>query len=79
MQSLPDRLSAQLDEIAREGLRKDERVLLSPQGPAVTIAAPDGAAAPAARPREVINLCANNYLGLANDPRLVAAAKAALD
>ncbi|MBX6324055.1 MAG: glycine C-acetyltransferase, partial [Rhodospirillaceae bacterium] len=30
-------------------------------------------------PREVINLCANNYLGLANDPRLVAAAKAALD
>ena len=73
MSTLAARLAAQLDDIAREGLRKDERILLSPQGPAVAIAAPG------AGTREVINLCANNYLGLADDPRIVAAAKSALE
>jgi glycine C-acetyltransferase len=73
MSSLTDRLATQLDDIAREGLRKDERVILSPQGPAVAIAGAGSAR------REVINLCANNYLGLADDPRIVAAAKQALD
>ena len=62
-------LRATLDEIRTAGLYKPERVLTSPQGAQVTVAG----GAP------VLNLCANNYLGLADDPRVVAAAKAALD
>jgi glycine C-acetyltransferase len=62
------RLRAALDEIEAAGLTKRERVLTSPQGARVRVGG-----------REVINFCANNYLGLANDPRLVAAAHAALD
>src|SRR5450432_1571905 len=74
MASLASHLTAQLDEIRREGLFKPERILLSPQGPSIAVAgaAPRPAAA-------AINLCANNYLGLANHPRIVAAAHAALD
>ena len=62
-------LSAQLEEIRSQGLFKPERVILTPQQATITVA--DGA--------EVLNLCANNYLGLADDPRLIAAAKDALD
>jgi len=62
-------LSAQLEEIRSQGLFKPERVIVTPQQARVTVA--DGA--------EVLNLCANNYLGLADDPRLIAAAKDALD
>jgi glycine C-acetyltransferase len=54
-----------LGEIRAAGLYKDERVLGSAQGPRVTIVGG----------REVLNFCSNNYLGLANDPRVVAAAK----
>ena len=57
------------DEIRSAGLFKAERVIVSPQGSSIRVA--DGA--------EVLNLCANNYLGLADDPRIVAAAKEALD
>ena len=62
-------ISTQLDEIRRDGLFKPERVILTPQQARVTVAGGD----------DVLNLCANNYLGLADDPRLVAAAKDALD
>jgi glycine C-acetyltransferase len=62
-------INTQLDEIRREGLFKPERVIVTPQQAKVTVEAGD----------EVLNLCANNYLGLADDPRLVAAAKEALD
>ncbi len=58
-----------LEELKEQGLYKRERTLLSPQ--AGRIALSGG--------REVINLCANNYLGLADDPRLIAAAHEALD
>ena len=58
-----------LDRIRAEGFHKTERVIASPQAPAIRLA--DGA--------EVLNFCANNYLGLADDPRLVATAKAALE
>jgi glycine C-acetyltransferase len=58
----------ELEEIRRAGLEKQERVLTGPQGSVVSV-----------RDREVLNLCANNYLGLADDPAIVAAAKAALD
>ena len=59
----------ELHEIRSAGLFKAERVIVSPQGSVIRVA--DGA--------EVLNLCANNYLGLADDPRIVTAAKEALD
>jgi glycine C-acetyltransferase len=62
-------LEAELAKIRDAGLWKDERVLASPQGPEVTLA--DG--------RRVIVLCANNYLGLSGDARLIQAAHQALD
>jgi len=64
-----DHLRSTLDEIRAAGLYKAERVITSPQAPVVSVG--DGA--------QVLNLCANNYLGLADDPRVLAAAKAALD
>jgi glycine C-acetyltransferase len=63
-----DELQATLAEIRDAGLFKDERELSSPQAARVR-----------ANGREVLNFCANNYLGLADHPRIVAAAKAALD
>jgi len=68
-QALLRRLEAQTGELERTGLYKRERVIASSQGPLVRLE--DG--------RELINLCANNYLGLANHPRLVGAAHQALD
>ncbi len=64
-----DEISAQLEEILSDGLFKAERVIVTPQQATVKVS--DG--------KEVLNLCANNYLGLADDPRVVAAAKEALD
>src|SRR5881398_1682818 len=61
-------LTQQLQEIREAGLEKPERVIGSPQG--ATVAVMD---------RQVLNLCANNYLGLANHPEVVATAKEALD
>jgi glycine C-acetyltransferase len=62
-------LAHTLDEIRDAGLFKPERVLDSPQNATIRLA--DG--------REVLNFCANNYLGLADHPDVVAAAHAALD
>ena len=67
--SFLDRLSAQTDELRTAGLFKPERVLTSPQQPVVTLA--DG--------RQLINLCANNYLALANHPAVREAALAAIE
>jgi glycine C-acetyltransferase len=64
-----DRLARQCDDLRSQGLYKPERVLGSPQQPVVRLA--DG--------RELINLCANNYLGLANHPSIREAAHRALD
>jgi len=61
-------LVSQLEEIRGAGLEKQERVLMGPQGSVVTVL-----------DREVLNLCANNYLGLADHPAVVTAAKDALD
>src|SRR5213080_2102013 len=58
-----------VDGIRADGFYKTERVIASPQSPAIRLA--DG--------KEVLNFCANNYLGLADDPRLIAAAKGGLD
>lgn len=62
-------LRTRLDDLRAEGLYKDERIITSPQRAAVAIA--DGST--------VLNLCANNYLGLADNPALVDAAKQGLD
>lgn len=62
-------LQSQLDEIRSAGLEKRERVIGSPQDAHVTVGAGT----------EVLNMCANNYLGLAEHPRVLAAAHAALD
>ncbi len=61
-----------LAEIDAAGLVKRERLIAGPQGGRIRVAAPQGE-------REMVNLCANNYLGLANHPEIVAAAKRALD
>lgn len=62
-----------LATIERDGLLKNERAIVSPQRAHVFVSdGRDGG-------RELVNLCANNYLGLADHPRLIAAAKNALD
>ncbi len=64
-----DHLNKELAGIKEAGLFKNERILISPQGAEITISS--GA--------RVLNFCANNYLGLSNNPQLIAAAKEALD
>ncbi len=66
--SMRSHLVNQLAEIRNAGLEKQERVLMGPQGAVVSVL-----------DRDVLNLCANNYLGLADDPDIVSAAKEALD
>ena len=63
-------LAAELEEIRGAGLEKPERVLTTPQRPRVGVRGRGG---------EVLNLCANNYLGLADHPEVVAAAQAAME
>jgi glycine C-acetyltransferase len=66
-------LETELAGLKEQGLFKAERVLSSPQDGVIRAVLPSG------DEREVLNFCANNYLGLANHPTLVAAAKEALD
>jgi glycine C-acetyltransferase len=66
---LPE-LSRELEQIRDAGLQKPERVLTTPQRARVGVRDGEG---------EVLNLCANNYLGLANDPQVVAAAHEAME
>jgi len=68
-----DHISATLDGIEADGLMKVERLITSPQSGQITVELPDHSK------KRVINLCANNYLGLADHPRLIAAAKRAMD
>jgi glycine C-acetyltransferase len=62
------RIRQELDEIRKAGLWKEERILQSPQGAIITV-----------NGKQVLCLCANNYLGLANDSDLKAAAKSMID
>ncbi|GHA07876.1 glycine C-acetyltransferase [Streptomyces echinoruber] len=70
--SVRDDLRATLDEIRAAGLHKPERVIGTPQSAKVNVTA-------GGRPGEVLNFCANNYLGLADHPEVIAAAHEALD
>jgi glycine C-acetyltransferase len=62
---MKNHLTAQLDEIRRAGLEKPERVITSPQGSRITVTTG----------QSVVNMCANNYLGLGNHPEVVKAAQ----
>jgi glycine C-acetyltransferase len=66
--ALRDALSKELDSIREQGLYKDERIILGPQ--AAKIKVKDG---------EVINFCANNYLGLSSHPKILEAAHRGLE
>ncbi len=65
---MKEHLSKTLAEIKEAGLYKDERLIESPQQAAIQVAG-----------KEVLNFCANNYLGLSNHPRLIQAAKDMMD
>jgi len=68
MYSIKEDLLKELNEIKESGLFKNERIITSPQGAGIKV-----------RDREVLNFCANNYLGLSNNPELIEAAKKSLD
>ncbi len=67
--SIKEHLQAELEEIKSQGLYKKERIITSPQDAVIKL--DDGS--------EVINFCANNYLGLSSHPKVVEAAKKTLD
>ncbi len=69
LEEFDQRLANTLAEIRSQGLYKTERIITSPQESHIGIAGG----------RQVLNMCANNYLGLADHPALIAAAKEALD
>ncbi|MGH3713230.1 MAG: glycine C-acetyltransferase [Micromonosporaceae bacterium] len=66
--TMRDNLRAELEEIRAAGLYKAERVIASPQQAGITV-----------NSQQVLNFCANNYLGLADHPDVIATAKRALD
>ena len=67
--AIKERLTEELGGIEAAGLFKNERVIMTPQDSHVRVGSGP----------EVLNLCANNYLGLAEHPAVLAAARAALD
>jgi len=67
-QPLVNRIAAELEEIKEAGLFKKERIIESPQGAVINVGGKD-----------VINLCANNYLGLSSHPKIIEAAKKYID
>ncbi len=67
--SMKEYLAGQIEQIKQAGLYKAERVITSPQSASIEVQSGD----------KVLNMCANNYLGLANDPRVIQAAKESYD
>ena len=66
---LKDDLRAELDQIKEDGLYKEERIITTPQGAVINTT----------KGHEVINFCANNYLGLSSHPKVIEAAKKTID
>ena len=73
-EKLTERIRLELEEIRQNGLYKTERIIESPQGADIEVKIPgrDGV-------KHVINLCANNYLGLSSHPEVIKAAKKYVD
>lgn len=71
---LKEELTSFTENLKAEGLFKRERVITSPQSALISIDNPD-----TGEKQEVLNFCANNYLGLSDNPRVIAAAKRAMD
>ncbi|MBS4015945.1 MAG: glycine C-acetyltransferase [Candidatus Latescibacteria bacterium] len=69
-----DYLQTELKSIKEQGLYKEERYILTPQSADIKVEYPSGA-----KPEQVLNFCANNYLGLSSHPKVLQAAKKALD
>ena len=67
-QKFAQRIAKEVEEVKAAGLYKTERVIASPQGAEIIVAG-----------KKVLNFCANNYLGLSSHPRVIAAAKKAID
>ena len=67
--TLQPKLQSELKEIKEAGLYKNERIITGPQGAAIEVSSGD----------EVLNFCANNYLGLSSHPEVIKAAKEAID
>ncbi len=67
-QQFVQRIAAELEEIKSAGLFKQERIITSEQGPEITV-----------NNRQVLNFCANNYLGLSSHPKVIEAAHKAID
>lgn len=65
---IKEHLAKTISSLHEAGLYKDERIIESPQGAAIQV-----------KGKEVVNFCANNYLGLANNPRLIQASKDMMD
>ena len=72
--NMGEALKRDLQELRDAGLYKEERIIRSKQGALIEVEHPPGAA-----PREVINFCANNYLGLSSDPIVIEAARKSLN
>ena len=67
--NLQKQLQSELDAIKQEGLYKKERIIVTPQGSSIRVSTGEN----------VLNFCANNYLGLSSHPEVVQAAKDTLD
>ena len=65
---MKEHLSQSLEKLREAGLYKEERIIESPQDAAIQV-----------KGKEVLNFCANNYLGLSNHPRLIEASKKMMD
>jgi glycine C-acetyltransferase len=66
--SFVERIASEIEDIKAAGLFKSERIIESPQGPEIIVSG-----------KTVLNFCANNYLGLSSHPRVIEAAKKAID
>jgi len=72
--SVRDAYQTQLNDIVSAGIFKEERIICAPQGSDIEVEFPAGSAH-----KRVINMCANNYLGLSSHPEVIAAARKGLD
>ncbi len=80
MYTIQERLRKEIEEIKNSGLYKKERIITTPQGADIkAIEAPAPVAEGAMGVEPVINFCANNYLGLSSHPKVIEAAKRAID